>query len=186
MGIDMKHSNPPARAYSRQFDLKTGLIGRYNLSVASTVNIIFSSLVVGLRKERIMHRFLLGLIGLALVAIPVSAQTADEIVAKYIKAVGGMEKIQAVKTLRRSGKIVAGGGFELPTILENKRPNMFRQEIILQGLTGVIAYNGKNGWKVEPFQGKKDPESLGEDEMKQAVQESDFDGPLVNYQQKGN
>src|SRR5215813_4052582 len=122
----------------------------------------------------VMHRFLLGIVGLALLAIPVSAQTADEVVARYIKAVGGIEKIQAVKTLRRSGKIVAGGGFELATILENKRPNMFRQEIILQGMTGVTAYNGKTGWKVEPFQGKKDPESLGEDEMKQAVQESDF------------
>jgi len=133
-----------------------------------------------------MHKFLLGMLGLALLAAPVSAQTADEIVAKYIKAVGGMDKIQAVKTLRRSGKIIAGGGFELPTVQENKRPNMFRQEIILQGLTGVTAYNGKTGWKVEPFQGKKDPESLGEDEMKQAVQESDFYGPLVNYQQKGN
>ena len=133
-----------------------------------------------------MHRFLLGLVGLALLAIPVSAQTADEIVAKYIKAVGGMEKIQAVKTIRRSGKIVAGGGFELPTILENKRPNLFRQEITLQGLTGVMAYNGKAGWKVEPFQGKKDAEPLGEEEMKQVVEESDFDGPLVNYQQKGN
>lgn len=133
-----------------------------------------------------MRRFLLGLVGLVLLAVPASAQTADEIVARYIKAVGGIEKIQAVKTLRRSGKIVAGGGFELATIQENKRPNMFRQEIILQGMTGVTAYNGKTGWKVEPFQGKKDAESLGEEEMKQVVEESDFDGPLVNYQQKGN
>src|SRR5262245_3886927 len=133
-----------------------------------------------------MRRFLLGLVGLVLLAVPASAQTADEIVARYLKAVGGIEKIQAVKTLRRSGKIVAGGGFELATIQENKRPNMFRQEIILQGMTGVVAYNGKAGWKVEPFQGKKDPEQLGEEEMKQAVEDSDFDGPLVNYQQKGN
>ena len=133
-----------------------------------------------------MHRFLLSVAGAVLFATSAPAQTADEIVAKYIKTVGGMEKIQAVKTLRRSGKIVAGGGFEIPTVQENKRPNMFRQEISLQGLTGVIAYNGNTGWKVEPFQGKKDPEPLGEEELKQAVEESDFDGPLVNYQQKGN
>jgi len=133
-----------------------------------------------------MHRFLLGIAGLALFAVSASAQTADDIVAKYIKTVGGMERIQAVKTLRRSGKIVGGGGFELPTVMDNKRPNMFRQEVTLQGLTGIIAYNGKTGWKVEPFQGKKDAEPLGEEEMKQAIEESDFDGPLVNYQQKGN
>jgi hypothetical protein len=133
-----------------------------------------------------MHRILLGILVVTIFAIPASAQTADEIVAKYIKAVGGMEKIQAVKTLRRSGKIIAGGGFELATVQENKRPNMFRQEIVLQGLTGATAYNGKTGWKVEPFQGKKDPEPLAEEEMKQAVEAADFDGPLVNYQQKGN
>ena len=133
-----------------------------------------------------MRRIFLGVPAVLMLAVSASAQTADEIVAKYIKAVGGMEKIQAVKTLRRSGKIIAGGGFEIATVQENKRPNMFRQEIILQGMTGVTAYNGKTGWKVEPFQGKKDPEALAEDETKQAVEGSDFDGPLVNYQQKGN
>src|SRR5215469_14027748 len=133
-----------------------------------------------------MRRILLGILLATIFAIPASAQTADEIVAKYIKTIGGMEKIQAVNTLRRSGKIIGGGGFELVTVQENKRPNMFRQEIILQGLTGVMAYNGKTGWKVEPFQGKKDPEPLGEEEIKQVVEDADFDGPLVNYQQKGN
>jgi hypothetical protein len=133
-----------------------------------------------------MHRILLGIAGAAILATSVSAQTGDEIVAKYIKAVGGMEKIQAVTTLRRTGKVIAGGGFELPIVQENKRPNMMRQEITLQGLTGVNAYNGKIGFKIEPWQGKKDAESLSEEEMKQVVEDSDFDGPLVNYQQKGN
>src|SRR5215469_7051869 len=118
-----------------------------------------------------MRRFLLAIAVAAVCAASASAQTADEIVAKYIKAVGGMDKIQAVKTLRRTGKIVAGGGFEIPTVQENKRPNMFRQEISLQGLTGVTAFDGKTGWKIQPFQGKKDPEPLGEEEMKAAVED---------------
>jgi hypothetical protein len=124
--------------------------------------------------------------GLALFAIPVSAQTADEIIAKYIKTVGGMEKIQAVKTLRRTGKFNGGGGFEASILEENKRQSSVRQEFTVQGLTGVTAYDGKTGWKIEPWQGKKDPEPLGEEEMKQILEDSDFDGPLVNYRQKGN
>jgi len=133
-----------------------------------------------------MRRFLLIMVGLALVAMPVSAQTADEIIAKYIQTVGGMEKIQAVKSLRRAGKFTGGGGFEATFTEECKRPNMVRQEFSLQGMTGVNAYDGKSGWKIEPWGGKKDPEALGEDEMKQIVEDSDFDGPLINYQQKGN
>ncbi|HEV2911892.1 MAG TPA: hypothetical protein VGX92_01130 [Pyrinomonadaceae bacterium] len=133
-----------------------------------------------------MRKFLLGMFGLALFAMPASAQTADEIIAKYVKTVGGMDKIQAVKTLRRVGKFTGGGGFEAAIIEENKRQKMVRQEFSLQGMTGVNAYDGKTGWKIEPWQGKKDPEPLGEEEMRQIVEDSDFDGPLVNYQQKGN
>lgn len=133
-----------------------------------------------------MRRILLMMAGLALLAIPAAAQTEEEIVAKYIKTVGGAEKIKAVKTLRRAGKFTGGGGFEAAVLEENKRSNMVRQEFSLQGLTGINAYDGKTGWKIEPWQGKKDPEPLGEEEMKQILEDSDFDGPLVNYQQKGN
>ena len=133
-----------------------------------------------------MRRVLLLMSGLVLLNLPVSAQTAEEIVNKYIAKIGGMDKIQAVTTLRRSGKFTGGGGFEAAILEENKRPNMVRQEFTLQGLTGINAYSGKAGWKIEPWQGKKDPEPLGEEEMKQILEDSDFDGPLVNYQQKGN
>jgi outer membrane lipoprotein-sorting protein len=140
----------------------------------------------GAVKEEIMHRILLGIVGLALFAMPVSAQTAEEIVAKYIKTIGGAEKIEAIKTLRRTGKFTGGGGFEAIVIRENKRPQMARQEFTIQGMTGVNAYDGKTGWKIEPWQGKKDAEPLGEGELKRIQEDADFDGPLVNYQQKGN
>ena len=133
-----------------------------------------------------MRKVLFMLAGLALLAAPASAQTAEEIVAKYIKTVGGPEKIQAVKTLRRTGTFSGGGGFEAAVLEENKRGNMVRQEFSLQGLTAVNAYDGHTGWKIEPWQGKKDAEPLGEEETKQIIEDSDFDGPLVNYQQKGN
>src|SRR6202171_5761876 len=134
----------------------------------------------------IMRRVLFMLAGLALLAAPASAQNADDIVAKYIKGAGGTKKIKAVKTLRRTGTFSGGGGFEAAVLEENKRGNMVRQEFSLQGLTAVNAYDGRTGWKIEPWQGKKDPEPLGEEEMKGIVEDSDFDGPLVNYRQKGN
>lgn len=133
-----------------------------------------------------MRKVVLTIATLALFAIPASAQTADEIVAKYIKAIGGMEKIQAVNTLRRSGKYTGGGGFEALVLQDNKRGNSVREEFSLQGMTGINAYDGKTGWKIEPWGGKKDPESLGEEEMKSILEDSDFDGPLVNYRLKGN
>src|SRR5437764_13967662 len=53
-------------------------------------------------------------------------------------------------------------------------------------MTGINAYDGKTGWKVEPWNGKKDAEALGEEELKSIVEDADFDGPLVDYKAKGN
>lgn len=134
-----------------------------------------------------MRRAHLSLAGLVLLVTPsLYAITADEIIANYIKTVGGIEKINAVKSIRRTGKFTGGGGFEAVVVEEAKRPNMVRQEFSLQGMTAVTAYDGSTGWKIEPWQGKKDVESLSEDEMKGIVFDSDFDGPLVNYKQKGH
>jgi hypothetical protein len=132
-----------------------------------------------------MRRIVTACAAALLLSATVSAQTADEIVAKFIKTVGGMERIQAVKSLRRTGKFNGGGGFEAQIIEENRRPNLVRQEFIIQGMTGVTAYDGHTGWKIEPWNGKKDAEPLGEEEMKGIVEDSDLDGPLVNFQQKG-
>ena len=133
-----------------------------------------------------MRRVVFVIAALVSFALPVSAQTVDEIVTHYLKTVGGMEKIQAVQTLRRTGKFIGGGGFEARVLQENKRGNLVREEFYLQGMTGVNAYDGKTGWKIEPWNGKKDPEALSEGEMKSILEDSDFDGPLVNYQKKGN
>lgn len=123
---------------------------------------------------------------LLLMPISLAAQTADEIIAKYLKTVGGMDKIQAISSLRRTGRFIGGGGFEAAVVDENKRPGMVRHDFIVQGMTRINAYDGKAGWKVQPFGGKKDPEPLSEEEMKSILEDADFDGPLVNYQQKGN
>jgi len=131
-----------------------------------------------------MRRGLLALI--AIVALPLGAQTADEIVAKYIKTIGGLDKINAVKSFRRTGKYTGGGGFQAGVLEEKRRPDLIRQEFQIQGMVGVRAFDGKRGWKIQPWQGKKDPEPLGEEELKGIIEDSDFEGPLVNYQAKGN
>ena len=137
-------------------------------------------------EEVLTRTVLAAIIGLVVCASTASAQTADELVTKYVKAIGGAEKISAIKTLRRTGKYIGGGGFEAPIVEENKRPNMIRQDFTIQGLTGITAYDGTIGWKIQPWDGKKDAESLEEEEMKSIIEDSDFDGPLVNYKQKGN
>ena len=135
-------------------------------------------------------RNLLFTLACVLVAItPIGAQTtltADDIIARYIKTVGGSDKIQSIKTLRRVGKFTGDDGFEAVVVEESSRPNRVREEFSLQGMTGINAYDGVTGWKIDPFGGKKDPESLSVEEMRSIVEDSDFDEPLINYKAKGN
>ncbi len=51
----------------------------------------------------------------------------------------------------------------------------------------VRVYDGKSaGWANNPFVGKNTPEPMFEEELKNISEESDFDGPLVDYKAKGN
>ncbi len=118
-------------------------------------------------------------------AVALSAQTAEELVAKNIEAKGGMEKLKAIKTVRTTADFDAGG-FKAVIGQESKRPDMVRDSFTLQGMTEVDAYDGAVGWHISPFQGKKDPELMGEDQLHGMIEEADFDGPLVDYKTKGN
>ena len=113
-------------------------------------------------------------------------QTADELVNKNIQAKGGIDKIKAIKSIRLTGKLDGGSGFTAATLQENQRPNLLRETFSLQGMTAVQAYDGSTGWQIQPFGGHKDPELMGEDDLRDLLLDADFDGPLVDYKEKGN
>ena len=112
-------------------------------------------------------------------------QTADELVAKNLQAKGGLEKIRSIKTERILGKLQQGQ-FTAQIGQESKAPDLFRQTFTIQGMTEIQAYDGNTGWQISPFEGRKDPELIGEDDLRDIVEQADFYGPLVDYKEKGN
>lgn len=122
------------------------------------------------------------------VAAVASAQTVDEILAQHYKAMGGLDKIKAVKSMKMTGKMVMGGTMEAPFVVYRARPNNQRVEFTFQGMTGVQAFDGKSGssWSIMPFMGKKDPEVMPAEESKMMAEEADFDGILVDWKDKGH
>jgi outer membrane lipoprotein-sorting protein len=133
-----------------------------------------------------LRRLLLLTLTLSALALPLCGQTVDELIAKNVQARGGLEKLKSVQSLRLTGKMTMGPGMEAPFTLEQKRPMLLRMEFTVQGLTGVQAYDGTSGWQVMPFMGKKDPEVMTADDLKEAEEQADIDGPLVDYQTKGH
>jgi len=116
-----------------------------------------------------------------------NAQTADEIVNKALAARGGVERIKAVKSERVTGRISFTGGMEGTFALELKRPRKMRLEIDLGGQKAIRVYDGKSaGWMINPFAENKDVQPMSEEELKGISEESDFDGPLVDYKAKGS
>ena len=116
------------------------------------------------------------------------ALEVDEIVTRHTEALGGKAKLAALQSLRLVGKISFGSGdfsIDLTWTALLKRPGMIREEASLQGLTGVSAYDGKEGWQVQPFQGRKEPEHSSPDDSKGLAQRADIEGPLVGWKEKG-
>jgi len=118
-------------------------------------------------------------------AIGAKAQTVDEVIAKNIQARGGLAKLKAVKTLRTSVKF-SDGSFRADFRQLNKRADKVREEFIVQGMAQIQAYDGKTGWQISPFQGRKDPDLMSADDMKSLIVDADIDGPLVDYKEKGH
>jgi hypothetical protein len=126
------------------------------------------------------------LLALSCLSVAAHTQTADELISKNIQAKGGLDKIKAIKTIRMDEKFDGGGGFTARASQENMRPNLVRETFSLQGMTAVQAYDGTTGWQIQPFQGHKDPELMGENDLRDIQLDADFDGPLVDYKEKGN
>ena len=123
---------------------------------------------------------------LSLVPAAISAQTVDDILAKVTAARGGSDKLRAIHSERVSGKI-SFGDVSGPFVVELERPLKMHMQLTIQNQTMVRVYDGKSqGWANNPFAGKTNPEPMSEDELKNISEESDFDGPLVDYKSKGN
>jgi hypothetical protein len=140
-----------------------------------------------------MHlRLIISFVSVALITPAIFAQdtsqpTVDELVAKNIEAKGGADALHALQSVRLSGKmLVKQGQVELAYLQTKKRPGEVRTEGTLQGMTQVEAYDGKEGWKISPFQGRKDPEKMSADDLKPLMEDAEIDGPLVDWKAKGS
>ncbi|HMF07566.1 MAG TPA: hypothetical protein VKJ00_00440, partial [Thermoanaerobaculia bacterium] len=125
-------------------------------------------------------------------AAPAAADTAggtasvDDIVARHLKACGGLKKIRAIQTLRETGRIAAGADRQALVTRERKRPNLTRFEFTVQGVTSVFVSNGERGWKMSPFEGNEGPTALPEEVIGEASEQGDIEGPLVDWKAKGH
>jgi outer membrane lipoprotein-sorting protein len=118
--------------------------------------------------------------------VRMAAQTVDEIIIKAVDARGGADKIKSVQSERITGRLLSQG-IEGTLVLELERPHKLYSEITVEGQKVLRVYDGKSaGWTVNPFLDNKGVQEMPADELKEMPDESDGDGPLVDYKAKGS
>jgi len=122
----------------------------------------------------------------ALLCVPSAtyAQSADEIVAKNLAAKGGEAKLKAVQSLRETGTIMIQGQTAQLTAV-SKRPNLTRQDIQIMGQTISMAFDGTKAWMLNPMMGTE-PVELPAEQAEMIKDQSEIDGPLMDYKTKGS
>jgi hypothetical protein len=107
----------------------------------------------------------------------------DSVLARYAAAIGPYHQVQT----RRVAMTVTGmAPFEIPVVAEAMRPNLLLKKVTIQGAVQVTGFDGTTAWRVDPFasaSGK--PMAVPAAELADLIEETDFDGPLINATAKG-
>lgn len=113
------------------------------------------------------------------------AQTAEEIVAKHLTAIGGADNWKKINSMVQSGLLsVQGNDIQITsTIVHNVG---YRQDISLMGMNGYQIVTPTEGWSFMPFQGQASPEAMTADDVKEGQEGLDAQGSLVDYAAKGH
>lgn len=126
---------------------------------------------------------LTAVVALLFISASASAQTVDEIIAKNLAAKGGAEKLRALQTLRQTGSITIQG-MNATMTTSFKRPSMNRQEITIMGQNIVMVFDGTKGWMLNPMVGTEAMQ-MPVEQVEMMKDQSDFDGPLLDYKARG-
>ncbi len=131
-----------------------------------------------------MKKFFLSILTIATVGFTY-AQTADEIVNKHIEAIGGTDAWKKVNSMVTTGTLKMQGA-EIPISLTVLNGKGSRQDLTIMGMNGYQIVTPTQGWKFFPFQGQKEVEPITADDLKEAQDELDVQGSLVDYKTKGH
>ena len=115
----------------------------------------------------------------------VTAQTVDEVVNKYVDALGGKEKLASLKTVRMEATMTANGADIEITITKSQMVGQ-RMDIAVMGMNGYQIITPTAGWSFMPFAGQTSPEAMKDEQLKSGLSALDLQGNLFNYKEKGN
>jgi outer membrane lipoprotein-sorting protein len=124
---------------------------------------------------------------LSFFSLALKSQTADDVINRYIKFIGGEKNWKAVQTLTISG-VYNYVGVSFPFLSYSKRPNLYKYIVTANGKSFTQAFNGKQGWRIDGFKDEKDKTILKDRQATAMANEADveLESPFIGYREKGH
>lgn len=117
--------------------------------------------------------------------VTVSAQTADEVINKYIDAIGGKAKCLSIKSLKVEGQIELQG-IAIPFVTQSIQEKASRMDAEFQGMKIVEIVTPQAGWSMDGTRGESTLKPMSQDDLKTKVDVLDIQDQLIDYAQKGH
>lgn len=135
--------------------------------------------------ETLVKRTFFVLMATLAITTTLHAQTADDIVNKYISALGGRTIITGVKSLKVESTVEVMGQSAPSTtyILAGKG---YKSETDFGGQKMVQCINTSGGWMIDPIRGGAAPTPIPADQAKASMSQLEIGGPLVDYAAHGD
>ncbi len=121
---------------------------------------------------------------MSLICFTSTAQTADEIVNKYVAAMGGAEKLESLKTVKMEGSM-STQGIDVPLTITKKHMVGMRLDMEIMGTSNFQLANTKAGWVYMPVMQQTEPKAMEPEQLKSIQNQFDVHGSLFNYKEKG-
>ncbi|MES1161124.1 MAG: outer membrane lipoprotein-sorting protein [Bacteroidota bacterium] len=115
----------------------------------------------------------------------VKAQTVDEVVGKYVDALGGKSVLSSIKSIYVESTIDLMGN-EAPCTTYILNGKGYKNELDFNGTKIIQCITDKGGWALNPMAGSSTPTAIPEDQVKASQAQLQVGGPLFDYAAKGN
>jgi hypothetical protein len=130
-----------------------------------------------------MKKILFSILTLAFVST--NAQTADDVIQKYSKAMGGLTAFNAIKTMKTTGTITTQGvDLALTSQIINGRA--VRSDVQAMGQSVINSYKDGKGWKINPFAGVTTVTDMTPEELIDFKSQSMIASQLMDYKARGH
>ncbi|MFM7358479.1 MAG: hypothetical protein ACKO1T_07865, partial [Sediminibacterium sp.] len=137
------------------------------------------------KKNKTMKKILLSA-GMLLFSFTAAfSQSADEVIGKYIDAIGGKAKWNSLNSLRVEGQIEVQG-VTIPFTMNALNNKGTRMDAEFQGMKMIEIVTPTAGWAMNGFQGQSSLQPMSEEDLKTKADDLELVDQLIDYATKGH